>query len=104
MDARRIPVPESGDINEVIFDLEPGDYCGPASGYTADKTAVFFVLPDDGNLQPGDRGIRHVCSPPHAFRECTDGSLEIRESILSVLPTGNGWHGYLDEGHIWRRV
>lgn len=26
---RRIPVPESGDINEILFDFEPGDYCGP---------------------------------------------------------------------------
>lgn len=29
MVGRRIPVPESGDANDVIYDLEPGDYCGP---------------------------------------------------------------------------
>lgn len=104
MKARRIPVPESGDINEVIFDMEPGDYCGPVKGYTADKDAVFFVLPDDGNLKSGDRGIHHITSPPHVFTEQPDGSLEIRESILSVIPSGDGWHGYLDRGNVWRRV
>jgi hypothetical protein len=69
-------------------------------GYTGDKPAVFFKLPDDGTLTPDDYGLRHVVSPPHVFRECPDGSLEIRESILS----NGGWHGYLDEGNVWRRV
>jgi hypothetical protein len=26
-----------------------------------------------------------VCSPPHEFRECPDGSLEIRNSISNLL-------------------
>lgn len=98
--ARRIPVPESGDANDVIFSLEEGDYCGPFEGYTADKPAVFFCLPE---AELPDRGVRHVTSPPHQFRECPDGSLEIRESILAVRGDGgNGWHGYLDEGNQWR--
>ena len=52
--------------------------------------------------------LHHVCSPPHEFRECPDGSLEIRASIGAVRtpqdPPGDHfvWHGYLDEGHVWR--
>lgn len=92
--ARRIPLPPSGDINDVMWDLQPGDYCGPVKGYTADRAAVFMVLPDSS-------GIRHCASPPHVFRECADGSLEIRESILAM---DSGWHGYLDEGNTWREV
>jgi len=100
---RRIPVPASGDVNEVILDLEPGDYCGPITGYTADKPAVFFMLPTarDEGVHPAERSIRHVVSPPHTFHEQPDGSLEIRASIL--LPD-SGWHGFLDAGHRWRQV
>lgn len=83
--ARRIPVPDSGDANDVIFRMEPGDYCGPLEGYTGGKPAVFFI---------------HVASPPHVFTEQDDGSLEIRESILA----DTGWHGYLDAGNTWREV
>lgn len=108
--ARRIPVPESGDINEVLFDLEPGDYVGPYSGYNGDRTAVSFRLPGNPDL-PDDGigavgGIRHVCSPPHVFTEQPDGSLEIRESILTLekRPNGTAWHGYLDAGNVWREV
>jgi len=90
---RRLPVPASNDVNDVIGQLEPGDYCGPISGYSGDKPAVFFRLPDGS-------GIRHVVSPPHVFTEQPDGSLQIRESILAE----NGWHGYLDAGHIWRQL
>jgi hypothetical protein len=103
--ARRIPVPESGDINEV-FPLEPGDYCGPYKGYTGDKEAVMFVLPDGGGDMGRADGHRHVCSPPHVFTEQPDGSLEIRESILTLenRPDGTPWHGYLDAGNVWREV
>lgn len=100
--ARRIAVPESGDINEVMWDFEPGDYCGPIRGYTGDRVSVFFMLPNEGNLPREHRGIAHVVSPPHDFRECHDGSLEIRESILCSGTVA--WHGYLDEGNIWREV
>jgi hypothetical protein len=90
-----------------VVDLrwQPGDYCGPITGYTGDKPAVFYLLP---NAQPGDR-LHHVCSPPHTFRECPDGSLEIRNSILhrgyvSDREPNGEWHGFLDEGHVWREV
>lgn len=96
----------------------PGDYCGPLMGYTgprpgvtteeylADSSlglpAVFFLLPNsrDENAPHGQRSVHHVVSPPHVFRECSDGSLEIRESI-GAMPF---WHGYLDEGPVWRQV
>ncbi len=40
------------------------------------------------------------------FRECPDGSLEIRESIACGRhdPEGEYFHGYLDEGHVWRTL
>lgn len=106
--ARRILVPESGDINEV--DLEPGDYVGPYYGYTGDRAAVSFMLPGADDL-PRDGlgsvgGQRHVTSPPHVFTEQADGSLEIRESILTLEKRSDGtpWHGYLDAGNVWREV
>lgn len=79
---------------------QPGDYCGPISGYTGDVPALFFippVAPEDIPTWPHGR-IHHVTFPPHTFRECDDGSIEVRASIgLDPL-----WHGYLDEGHSWR--
>lgn len=52
-------------------------------------------------------GLHGVSSPPWTFRECEDGSVEVRASILSgktdERPEGY-WHGYLDCGHQWRRV
>lgn len=80
----------------------PGDYYGPSTGRTGPAPGVFFLLPNsrDEDAPAGQRSIHHVCSPPHVFRECSDGSLEIRESI-GAMPF---WHGYLDEGHIWRSV
>lgn len=84
--------------------VAPGDYSGPHRGYTGDVASVFFKLP---NAIPGQRHggpgcstIHHVAIPPHKIRECADGSLEIRESI-GAEPE---WHGYLDEGHVWRGV
>src|ERR1019366_4706801 len=81
---------------EYTGDWQPGDYCGPIVGYTSDLPAVFYRLPN------GSSG--HVCSPPHTFRECPDGSLEIRNSIGHTVPSQPelNWHGYLDEGHVWR--
>lgn len=86
----------------------PGDYCGPIVGYTGDNMeSCFFLLPnahDEPVLEEaapnraGQRSIHHVNFPPHRYRECPDGSLEIRESI-GAMPF---WHGYLDEGHVWR--
>lgn len=106
VEGRRIPV-ELG-----LGALErPGEYLGPTTEYTGERPAVFFLLPvseERRAKEPGLRSLHHVTSPPHRFRECPDGSLEIRESIgASVGPHPQGsyaWHGYLDEGHHWREV
>lgn len=78
----------------------PGDYFGPTA-----QNLVWFLLPTarDDDAPPSARGLLHVASPPHCYRECDDGSLEIRESI-SDQPCSTGWHGFLDEGHVWRQV
>lgn len=78
---------------------QAGDYCGPITGYTGDRESCFFLLPNarDEDAPPGARSVHHVGFPPHTYRECDDGSLEIRASIASPW-----WHGYLDEGHVWR--
>lgn len=84
-----------------IKDLEqPGDYFGPAMGYTGNKLALFFLLPNsrDEGCPAGQRSVHHVTFPPHTYRECADGSVEIRASI-GAMPY---WHGYLDEGNSWR--
>jgi hypothetical protein len=83
---------------------EPGDYAGPTTAYTDGRPAVFFLLPiaRDTDAPPQARALHHVTSPPHVFRECSDGSLEIRESIGAGSP--RYWHGYLDEGHEWREA
>lgn len=85
---------------------QPGDYCGPITGYSGDKEACFFLLPiarDEGDLPGAARAIHHVTFPPHTYRECEDGSLEIRNSIGAGYPNFY-WHGFLDEGHNWRQV
>lgn len=89
-------------VNTIQEISQPGDYCGPITGYTGDLAAVFFLLPTgrDEDTEPGGRSLHHVVTPPHVFRECPDGSLEIRASI-GAEPF---WHGYLDEGHSWRGV
>lgn|SRR5487761_1125075 len=89
----------------------PGDYFGPTTEYTG-IPAVFFLKPNarDEGAVPAARSVQHVCSPPHTFRECADGSLEIRASISNLLRgdtdshSDDGWHGYLDEGNSWRQV
>jgi hypothetical protein len=80
----------------------PGDYFGPVMGYTGDKEACFFLKPNarDEGAPPRSRSVQHVTFPPHTYRECPDGSLEIRASI-GAQPW---WHGYLDEGNVWRQV
>lgn len=87
-------------------DLEqPGDYTGPHQGYTHGKPCMFFLLPVGPDHSLHDK-IHHVASPPHVFRECPDGSIEIRESIGAIGVDGEryAWHGYLDEGHVWREA
>jgi len=73
----------------------PGWYCGPLLGYTGPGVpSVSYMLPNGR--------IGHVTSPPHSFRECPDGSLEIRNSILHTeAEHGFDWHGYLNEGDLW---
>lgn len=91
---------------------QPGDYCGPVRGYTGDLEACFFLKPNarDEGVPARSRSLQHVCFPPHTYRECPDGSLEIRASISNLLRgdvggmSDDGWHGYLDEGHVWRQV
>ncbi len=99
MQARRIAVPESGDINEVFGDLQPGDYCGPVIHRTSGNPAVYFKHPGSH-----PHGLAHCESPPHVFRECSDWSLEIRESLLVDSGARGTWHGFLDEGNVWREV
>jgi hypothetical protein len=94
-------------------DLErAGDYTGPIGLVDFDGNPVgrhvLFLLPTHKGADKFDRpdehsGIHGVDEPPWTFRECPDGSLEIRASI------GCGsqpyyWHGYLDEGNVWREV
>jgi len=104
-------------------DIErPGDYYGPideidASGAVVGR-AVWFLLPVADPDDPMRRdassraawlatrrnGLHRVSDRIWDFRECPDGSIEIRESIACGRrdPEGEYWHGYLDEGHEWR--
>lgn len=106
-------------LDELQF---PGDYVGPIHLRTAGPDGVesedpvercFFRLPVEIEDMPGPvphhlLSVYSVAFPPHVYRECDDGSLEIRESIGCYgggpeLEVGKFiWHGYLDEGHIWR--
>lgn len=86
----------------------PGDYCGPVTGYTGDKPAVMFLKPHARDPETHGRGrsIQHVVSPPHVFTEEADGTLTIKESIGDTAgesTVSDGWHGYLENG-IWRQV
>ena len=106
MKGKRLPLGE--------WPKEPGDYMGPIKGYSGDLPAVFFLKPNarDPDVPAHARSIQHAVSPPHRFRECADGSLEIRESLGDLheshdgekrIHVSDGWHGYLDEGHEWRK-
>jgi hypothetical protein len=104
-------------------DLEQaGDYTGPfpVTGYEdepRDRRMVYFLLPIHEGATPYDRptrgsGLHGAPEPPWTFRECGDGSLEIRASIACGRhdvddddnALGEYWHGYLDEGNVWRQV
>jgi hypothetical protein len=97
----------------VLEDLErAGDYTGPhpllrAQG-DAESRVVWFLLPTHKGRDMYDwpdehSGLHGVYEPPWTFRECPDGSLEIRASI-GCGPQPYYWHGYLDEGNVWRQV
>ena len=75
-----------------------GDYCGPVMGFTGERPAVFFVLPN-GNDEGHVASIRHVTSPPHVFMEEDDGTLTIQPSIS--FEDRDRYHGYLENG-TWR--
>lgn len=90
-----------------------GDYFGPIDEVDEDGNVigrgVWFLLPIHEGTSPYERptpgsGLHRASEPPWVFRECEDGSLEIRESIACGRhdPEGEYWHGYLDEGHEWR--
>jgi len=100
MKGRRLPLGE--------WPKEPGDYMGPIDH--DGRICVFFLKPNarDADAPKIARAIHHAVSPPHRFRECPDGSLEIRESLGDQHEEvdgekSDGWHGYLDEGHQWRK-
>lgn len=97
---RRIPV-VSG-LDPFLALKEPGDYYGPVTGFSADKPAVFYLLPLPGRV------FAHVQSPPHTFTEEPDGTLTIRASILTLgysdaLGKDFSWHGYLTKG-VWQTL
>ena len=85
-----------------VGDLElPGDYY---RGEYADGSDSVLFLPPHVATRIGTPLYR-VSSPPHTFRECDDGSIEVRASIVCHADSGGRvpyWHGYLDEGHEWR--
>lgn len=93
-------------VNSVDEITEPGDYYLNENGTAgADDRSLWFCLPIDS---PGEMGHLHrITEPPWTFRECDDGSIEVRASILTFEPPEHKverWHGYLDEGHNWRRI
>jgi hypothetical protein len=96
-------------------DLErAGDYTGPHPVTWRDgeeRQQVLFLLPLHEGSGLFDRptpgsGLHGVTAPPWTFRECGDGSLEIRQSIACGRGSRHGeyFHGYLDEGHSWRQA
>lgn len=117
------PIITEGRRVETVDDIErAGDYC--LTGEVGGGRGVWFLLPthegvdridpEDEHTIPGryDRptegsGLHRVSEPPWTFRECDDGSIEIRASILcgkrEDRPEGY-WHGFLDEGHRWRQL
>lgn len=102
MIGRRLPIVDG----KVTWPELPGDYCGPVVGYTGNLPAIFFLKPNarDADAPPSARAVQHITIPPHTIRECADGSLEIRASLGDMHASGSdGWHGYLDEGHVWRK-
>lgn len=87
---------------------KPGDYVGPATGFTGDKPAVLFLKPGarDPDVPHRRRSVQHIVSPPHTFTEEDDGTLTVEPSISNLTSSGehdDGWHGYLEHG-VWREV
>lgn len=90
-----------------------GDYyLGSVNDHGTVKRQLWFLLPlHEGDTKfdrptPGS-GLHGISEPPWTFRECEDGSVEVRASILCGRTDANPegyWHGFLDEGHVWRQV
>lgn len=102
---------------ESFGDLErPGDYyLGTAEAAGKGVSHMWFLLPIHEGEDKYDRptpgsGVCAIKSPPWTFRECGDGSIEVRPSIQMWDSENSNpdavevWHGFLDEGHQWRRV
>lgn len=99
-------------VDSIAELTQPGDYCfDPEAVLRVDpetqepierRPTIHFLLPGarDADAVGGVRSIHKVCEPPHVFRHCADGSIEVRESIACGSP--RYWHGYLDEGNVWR--
>lgn len=94
---------------------QPGDYLLALDEPYAyqGRPSVWFIVPvplqppieDDNPTVQKLKRVAMCASPPHTFRECADGSLEIRASLLVTqrwAGTERTWHGFLDEGHVWR--
>ncbi len=81
-----------------------------------EAASLWFLLPIHEGATKFDHptrgsGIHRIAEPPWTFRECADGSIEARASIAcgrhDVDPEtgatpGEHFHGYLDEGNVWR--
>lgn len=91
---------------------QAGDYCltdeVDADGNVKGR-GLWFLLPthqgDKFARETPGSGLHRISEPPWTFRECPDGSIEVRASILCGRTDDNPegyWHGYLDEGHVWR--
>lgn len=111
MKGRRLKPLKGGKLNTPS---KPGDYCGPITGYTGDRPAVFFLKPNarDAGVPAHARSVQHVTSPPHTFHEEPDGTLTITASISDIRTSdtegvtnlgSDGWHGYLTCGE-WSRA
>lgn len=105
MNGKRLPLLEGGRLN---MPQNPGEYCGPVTGYNAELPAVYFLKPNarDVGAPSRARSVQHVVSPPHTFTEEADGTLTIRNSISDTAGESSGsdgWHGYLTSG-VWVKV
>jgi hypothetical protein len=103
------PARRVGSLDEIE---RAGDYWVTAVIYPdGERPKVFFLLPIHAGADAFDHptqgsGLHGVTQPPWSFRECPDGSLAIEGSIACgrTDPEGEYWHGYLDEGNVWRQV
>lgn len=97
-----------------------GDYFyvrhGEPDSVEGEAASLWFLLPIHAGATKFDRptrgsGLHRIAEPPWTLRECADGSIEARASIAcgrhDVDPEtgatlGEYFHGWLDEGNVWR--